>query len=53
MEMLLGGLAFAAIILGQLAAVVVVHGERQTRQPDALSRRRLEDRKKLIWQAGD
>ena len=29
MDMLLGGLAFAAIILGQFAAVIAVHGERK------------------------
>jgi hypothetical protein len=29
MDMLLGGLAFAAIILGQFAAVIAVHRERK------------------------
>ena len=52
MHMLLGGLAFAAIILGQFAAVVAVHHEWKTRESDALSRGRLDDRTKLIWQAG-
>ena len=52
MDMLLGGLAFAAIILGQVAAVVAVHGERKSRESDALSPRRVDDRTKLIWQAG-
>jgi hypothetical protein len=32
MDMLLGGLAFAAIILGQFAAVVAVHRERKSRE---------------------
>ena len=32
MDMLLGGLAFAAIIFGQFAAVVAVHGERKRRE---------------------
>ena len=39
MDMLLGGLAFAAIILGQFAAVVAVHGERKSRESDASARR--------------
>ena len=52
MDMLLGGLAFAAIILGQFAAVVAVHGERKRRESDALSPMRLDDRAKLIWQSG-
>ena len=50
MDMLLGGLAFAAIILGQFAAVVAVHGQRKSRESDALSPTRLDA--KLIWQAG-
>ena len=29
MDMLLGGLAFAAIVFAQFAAVVAVHGERK------------------------
>jgi hypothetical protein len=33
METILGGLAFAAIILGQLTAVVAAHGGRKRRQP--------------------
>ena len=33
MDMLLGGLAFAAIILGQFAAVVAVHGEQKVASP--------------------
>ena len=52
MDMLLGGLAFAAIILGQFAAVIAVHGERKSRESDALSPTRLDDRTKLIWQSG-
>ena len=49
MDMLLGGLAFAAIILGQFAAVIAVHGERKSRELDALSPTHLDDRAKLIW----
>ena len=52
MDMLLGGLAFAAIILGQFAAVIAVHGERKSREADALSPTRFDDRAKLIWQSG-
>ena len=52
MDMLPGGLAFAAIILGQFAAIIAVHGERKSRESDALSPTRLDDRAKLIWQSG-
>lgn len=52
MDMLLGGLAFAAIILGQFAAVVAVHGERTSHKSDAVSPTHLNDREKLIWQSG-
>ena len=52
MDMLLGGLAFAAIILGQFAAVVAVHGERKNRESDTQSPMHLDDRTKLIWQSG-
>ena len=52
MDMLLGGLAFAAIILGQFAAVIAVHGERTRAESDALSPTRLDDRARLIWQSG-
>ena len=52
MDMLLGGLAFAAIILGQFAAFTAMHGERKSRKSDALSPTHLDDRTKLIWQTG-
>ena len=52
MEMLLGGLAFAAIILGQVAAVIAVHGEQKSPESDALSPTHLDDRARLIWQSG-
>ena len=52
MDMLLGGLAFAVIIFGQFAAVIAVHGERKSRESDALSPMHLDDRTKLIWQSG-
>ena len=46
MDMLLGGLAFAAIILGQFAAVIAVHGERKSRESDALSPTHLDRSRK-------
>jgi len=52
MDILLGGLAFAAIILGQGRAVKKNHGERKSRESDALSPTRLDDRTKLIWRCG-
>jgi len=52
MDMLLGGLAFAAIILGQFAAVIAVQGERKRRESDALRPTHFDDRTKLIWQSG-
>ena len=52
MDILLGGLAFAAIILGQFAAVVAVHGERKIRESDALSPTHLDPRARLIWDSG-
>ena len=52
MDMLLGGLAFAAIILGQFAAVIAVHSERKRRRSDASNPMHFDDRAKLIWQAG-
>ena len=39
MDMLLGGLAFAAIIFGQFAAVIAVHGERKSRESERRSHR--------------
>ena len=52
MDMLLGGLAFAAIIFGQFAAVVAVHGERKCRESEALSPTHLDHRARLIWDSG-
>jgi hypothetical protein len=49
MDMILGGLAFAALIFGQFAAVIAVHGEnsrtaepRETARPDYRARLILE-----------
>ena len=52
MDMLLGGIAFAAFILGQFAAVVAVHGERKSRESDASASPHLDHRTKLIWHSG-
>jgi hypothetical protein len=52
MDMLLGGLAFAAIVFGQVAAVVAVHGERKSREVETLDTARLDDRTRLIWNSG-
>ncbi len=49
MDMLLGGLAFAAIIFGQFAAVVAVHSERKHREFDASAPPHLDHRARLIW----
>ena len=52
MDMLLGGLAFAAIILGQFTAVIAVHGERKRRESEASSPPHLDHRARLIWESG-
>jgi len=52
MDMLLGGLAFAVIILGQFAAVVAVHGERKRCESEASSPPHLDHRARLIWDSG-
>ena len=52
MDMLLGGLAFAAIIFGQFAAVVVVHGEGKRREAEASAPSHLDHRARLIWESG-
>ncbi len=52
MDMLLGGLAFAAIIFAQFAAVVAVHGERKRRESEASSPPQLDHRAMVIWDSG-
>ena len=57
MDMLLGAFAFAAFVLGQVAAVIVVYSEAQRRAAEAsresaASVRHLDHRAKLIWNAG-
>ena len=52
MDILLGGLAFAAIIFGQFAAVIAVHGARKGRESDASDRLPFDHRTRLIWNSG-
>ena len=52
MEILFGGLAFAAIIFGQFAVVVAVHGERKRRESEAPAPQNLDHRTRLIWDSG-
>ena len=49
MDILLGGLAFAAMILAQFAAVVAVHHERKSRESEASAPRRVDHRARHIW----
>lgn len=49
MDMLLGGLAFAAIMVGQFAAVGAVHGERKIRESEIRDGARPDHRASLIW----
>ena len=52
MDMVLGGLAFAAIIFGQFAAVVAVHREGKRREAEASAPPHLDHRARLIWESG-
>ena len=52
MDMLLGGLAFGAIIFGQFAAVIAVHGERNRRESEAFAPPHVGHRTRLIWECG-
>ena len=52
MDTLLGGLVFAGFILTQVAAVVAIHAERKSRQPDAFEATRLDHRARVIWDSG-
>jgi hypothetical protein len=52
MDMLLGGLAFAAIVFAQFAAVVAVHGERKSRESEAPVASHFDHRARLIWDSG-
>jgi len=54
MDMLLGGLAFVAIIFGQFAAVVAVVTDRKRKSPEqeTLALPHHDYRARLIWHAG-
>ena len=52
MDMLLVGLAFAAIIFAQFAAVVAVYGERKSRESEASAPQNLDHRTRLIRDSG-
>ena len=58
MDILLGGLAFAAIIFAQFAAVVAVHGERKNRESQASAAsnasapQHVDHRAGLLWDSG-
>ena len=52
MDMLLGGVAFTALILGQFVAVIAVQGERKRRESEALAPPHLDHRARLIWESG-
>jgi hypothetical protein len=60
MDMLLGGLAFAALIFGQFVAVIAVYGVRKSRVLEARKSRaseasapsHLDHRARLIWDSG-
>jgi hypothetical protein len=51
MDTLLGGFAFAALVFGQFAAVIAVHGENR-RQPERLDELRRDYRAEMIWEGG-
>jgi hypothetical protein len=52
MVTLLGYLVFAAFLLAQIAAVVVIHAARTSRGLDALEATRLDPRARAIWKSG-
>jgi hypothetical protein len=52
MDTLLCGLAFAAFILAQVAAVVAVHAESNIRQSNAFDAARFDRRTRLILESG-
>ena len=51
MDTLLGGFAFAALMFGQLAAVIAVHGENR-RLSERRDASRRDYRAELIWEGG-
>ena len=53
MDALLAGLLFAAFLFAQIAAVVAVHSESRSRQPDALDAIRRDQRARATWASGN
>lgn len=51
MDMILGGIGFAALIIGQFSAVIAVHGEREIRDA-AKEPPHTDHRARLIWEGG-
>jgi len=52
MATLLGGLAFAAFILAQVAAVAAIHAERKSHRPEAFDAARSDHPTRLIRNSG-
>ena len=52
MDTLIGGLAFAAFLFAQVAAVVAAHAQRRSRGSDAFEAIRLDPRARVIWDSG-
>ena len=52
METLLGGLAFLAFLLAQVAAVISIHAGRTRHGFDAFEKTRLDPRARVISEAG-
>lgn len=60
MDAILGGFAFAALIVGQFAAVVAVHGQKEREavssegdyRGTAIAPQRTDYRARMIWEGG-
>jgi hypothetical protein len=52
MDSLLTGLAFAAFVLVQFAAIVAVHSETRGRRSQAFDASRFDHRTRAIWDSG-
>jgi len=52
MEILLGGLVFAAFVLAQVAAVVAIQADRTSRGSDAVEAIRRDPHARVIWESG-
>lgn len=51
MDMILGGLLFALLVIGQFAAVIAVHAEGACREP-TVAPASTDHRTRLIWEGG-